>query len=163
MDESTINYINRIESELAKLKLKLKESPITEEPMLGCTGGDWYLRKFAEALYCGISTDDCRIIGIEYETKTEATEAGERRKQQEIINNHATRLNKKDGFVADYKNCNQHKCYMVFNCETEKWMFKSCRYIKSTGVVVMSEESAIYLQEKLNKGLIKGVNANGDI
>ncbi|MCP4439099.1 MAG: hypothetical protein GY810_09170 [Aureispira sp.] len=162
MDESTINYINRIESELAKLKLKLKESPITEEPMLECTGGDWYLEAFAEAI-CGNSTDDCRIIGVEYETEAKAIEAGKRRVQQEIINNHAIRLNKKDEFVVDWEDAEQLKYYMHFNHLKRAWGYDCTYYIQPTGDVAISEESAIYLQAKLNKGLITGVNANGDI
>ncbi len=161
MEESTINYINRIESDLAKLKLKLKESPITEEPMLECTDGDWILDRFL--VRQGISTDDYRKIGTKFETAEEATEARKQCNQQAIINNHAIRLNKKDGFVADWKKINQTKCYMAFSHYHNMWVINFESSTKQTGAIAISFESAKYLKEKLNKGLITGVNADGDI
>ncbi|MCP4504516.1 MAG: hypothetical protein GY822_31800, partial [Deltaproteobacteria bacterium] len=96
-------------SKTAKAELGIEQ----EEPMLECTGGGWYLDAYTEAFYYGKSSDDCRIIGIEHETETEAVEAGKRRKQQEIINNHATRLNNEDEFVVDWGRENvQDKYYM---------------------------------------------------
>ncbi len=158
-----------LEERLTALELKVKailpkqEEPELKEPMLECTGGGWYLDAYTEAFYYGKSSDDCRIIGIEHETEAEAVEAGKRRKQQEIINNHATRLNNEDGFVADFNDYTQNKCCMAFDCSDNRWIIRRCRYIKPIGNVVMSLESAEYLYEKLNKGLITGVNANGDI
>ncbi len=162
MDESIINTINRLKSDLAKLKLKLKESPITEEPMLECTGGEWYLGVLARAHKVGTGWD-CRIIGIEHETKEKTIKAGKRRVQQEIINNHATRLNKKDGFVPNWKDENQTKCYIAFCYRKNEWGILQFLTTKPTGGVATSLKSAKHLKEKLNKGLITGVNVNGDI
>ncbi len=73
-------------------------------------------------------------------------------------------MNNEDAFVADWGRENvQDKYYMSFCCYRNEWVITHVINRKPTGVVVMSEESAIYLQAKLNKGLITGVNANGDI
>ncbi len=156
-----------LEERLTALELRFaatlpKQESEQEEPMLVCTGGDLYLTLNSK-IVIGKSNPAWKSLGIEHETEAKAIEAGKRRVQQEIINNHATRLNKEDGFVADWKNDNQQKCYVVFNYADNKWVVFSVRSTKLTGDVAMSPKSAIYLQEKLNKGLITGVNANGDI
>ncbi|MCP3670477.1 MAG: hypothetical protein GY814_08580, partial [Gammaproteobacteria bacterium] len=139
---------------------ELKTVQEQEEPMLECTGGDLYLTLNSKT-GTGKSNTAWKRLGIEHET--EATEAGERRKQQEIINNHAIRLNKKDGFVADWADKNQLKYYACFNEHYKKWRSSSSTKTRTIGHVAMSPESISYLCGKLNKGLIKGVNANGDI
>ncbi len=151
-----------LEERLTDLELRFaailpkQEEPEQEEPMLECTGGGWRTRNT-------VSNASYQNLGIEHETETESIEAGKRRIQQEIINNHATRLNKEDGYIADWKDEYQVKCCMAFDHPRGLWNFNYLFERQPTGDVAMSEQSAIYLQEKLNKGLITGVNANGDI
>ncbi|MCP4494080.1 MAG: hypothetical protein GY820_43275 [Gammaproteobacteria bacterium] len=166
MDMSTKDRFRKIEADIEELKKDMKkeqEQEPEQEQMLKCMGGGWYLDAFAEGLYCGNSTDDYRSIGTEHETEAEAIKAGKRRVQQEIINNHATRLNKEDGFVANWEEVDQHKYFIVFNHSMEAWRTSYTLTTQTKSNMVMSRQSATYLQEKLNKGLITGVNANGDI
>ncbi len=157
-----------LEERLTDLELRFaailpkQEEPELKEPMLECTGGEWYLEPTGTT-ECDKSSHSFRNAGVEHETETKAAKAGKRRVQQEIINNHATRLNKEDGYVADWKDGNPDKCYIAFCHYHNKWVANYEKYLKQTGDVVMSPKSAKHLSTMLNKGLIKGVNANGDI
>ncbi|MCP4437741.1 MAG: hypothetical protein GY810_02260, partial [Aureispira sp.] len=113
MDESPINTINRLKSDLAKLEAKLKEQ------MLECTVGVWHLTGQSDVSN-GISNQAGKSLGVEYETEAKAIEAGKRRVQQEIINNHATRLNKETGYIPDWKDWHQTKCYIEFDMRYKK-------------------------------------------
>ncbi len=159
--ESLELRVKALELTFAAYLQKEQESE-QEEPMLGCTGGDLYLTLNSK-IGIGKSNPAWKRLGIEHETEAEVIEAGKRRKQQEIINNHAEQLNEKDGYVANWEDAEQLKYYMHFNHLKRAWGYDCICSIQPTGDVAISEESAIYLQAKLNKGLITGVNANGDI
>jgi len=125
---------------------------------LKCSGGMFSVGIDGKTSYSSGDNTLKKRIGNAYESLKEAKRASDRRVPLEIINRHAIELNKKDGFVADFTDIGTTKYFLLYCNHFNKWVMRGDVTSQQLGVVYMSVGSAKYLCEKLNAGLIQGVD-----
>jgi len=127
-----------------------------KEEMLKCEGG-YYLWGDGRASRREQS-DAHNKIGNCFTTRYEAIAYSKLKQPLDIINHHMRRLNKKDGFVPDWSDVSQGKFYIVHSAASKEYVIHSWYVTQLLGNEVCSRESAKYLEDKLNKGLVAGID-----
>ena len=94
-----------------------------------------------------------RLVGLEYQTKSQADSAAKQLKA--YARQLAYLAENDDGWVADWNNSRQGKYYIYFSNETNKVLFSNDRLAQTFGLIYMSQANAIKLAQLMNDGIVE--------
>ena len=125
------------------------EPPTKWEPKPGAFTIDLVLSVSYEAF----STDEYRLAGFEYLTKSQANSAAK------AIRAYARQLawlaENDDGWVADWSNNRQIKFYVYYHHETKLALKSYDASAESFGRIYMSKDNATKLAQLMNDGIVE--------
>ena len=142
------NQLQKLLAEVNTLKQQIESMP-DEKVVWEPKGGNWYVTNSGEVEQ-EYTTDDCRLFGIEYQTKELAEQA------LVAMRIHNRLLAYRAEFCPDYEpdwnDSNAVKYCVYFNTCSEKYGFSSNATYQMLGSVYFPREVAETLVNKLNSG-----------
>ena len=131
-------------------KPKPKPKPEQWEPKGGC----WWVGPDCK-VHHGRIENTSRLAGIEFQTKEAAKEAAKAQKEAQIIR--AYIYEHRGDWRPDWNDFDQGKYSVFYNNRTKRWVSSRCWTSEVMGVTYGPESVIRELVEKLNAGLIRGI------
>lgn len=115
-------------------------------------GGGWYIDSLGEVCRGELNAQSQKF-GVEYQTKKQAEKAGDlmRSHHRQI----AWLIENDDGWVADWKDCNQPKYHIWYDHSNDSFEYDRWWVRQSINTISMSESNTKKLVKLLNDGIVE--------